>query len=139
MTQQSDSGSALRVEFQVHFRTGQRGRRHLRKGSRPKPPEPREDVPRLTRLLALAHRWNRLIEEGVVANQTAIAGMMGLTCARVTQIMDLLHLAPDIQECILCATSEDSSEIPERRIRSITRIPIWREQSKSWKEIVGEL
>ncbi len=140
MSEQTDGQNPPRVEFQVHFRTGRRGRKHLRKGARQKNPAlPNEDLPRFTRLLALAHRWNRLIEEGIVANRADIARMMGLSRARVTQIMDLLYLAPDIQEYILSLSTDGSQEaIPERAVRSVTGVPIWRYQRKAWRKIISE-
>ena len=99
MSSQNDSQGLLRVEFQVRFRRGDHGRRQLMKGTGDPQAGPQTDeLPRLTRLLALSHRWNRLIEEGVVANYTEIARMMGLSRARVTQIIDLIYLGPDIQE-----------------------------------------
>ena len=137
MTQQSDNENSPRVEFQVHFRTGRHGRKRLRKGFRPKTPKlPDQDLPRLTRLLALAHRWNRLIEEGVVTNQTEIARMMGLSCARMTQIMDLLYLAPGIQEEILLAPGGEKLKlnVPERAMRPITRTPDWNDQLRLWED-----
>ena len=139
MSSQNDSQRLPRVEFQVHFRTGRRGQKRLRGGPRAKAPEQPEDLPRLTRLLALAHRWNRLVEEGVVANHAEIARMMGLSRARVTQIMDLLYLAPEIQEYILSSSTDGSQKvIPERAVRSITRLPIWKDQRKVWRKIISE-
>ena len=140
MTHQSDSNHCPRVEFHVHFQTGPRGHKHLRRGVRPKIPELHsEDLPRLTRLLALAHRWNRSIEEGVIADYTEIARIIGLSRARVTQIMDLLYLAPEIQERILCLADEGASRIVlERAIRPITRCLIWKEQCKAWKNTTVE-
>ena len=130
MTRQPRSRYSPRAEFPVHFRTGQHGRKHLREGARWKELDhPNNDLPRLTRLLALAHRWNRLIEEGVVNDRAQIARMMGLSRARVTQIVDLLYLAPEIQESIL------SGERPvrERTVRALVRIPEWTKQYMVWR------
>ena len=138
MSQQTDSKHLPRIEFQVHFQTGHRGRKHLRKGTSSKEPERlNEDLPRLTRLLALAHRWNYLIEEGVVANLAEIARMMGLSRARGTQIMDLLYLAPDIQEGILLYQGErrQTPDVPERAIRQINCISDWNGQRKLWRKL----
>jgi hypothetical protein len=135
MTQQSDNKDPLRVEFQVHFTKGRHGRKHLRNGPIQGNPElPGEDVPRLARLLALAHRWNRLIDEGVIANRAEIARMMGLSRARVTQIADLLYLAPEIQDEILVPSSAETPQLDlsERAIRLITRIPAWSDQLRTW-------
>lgn len=46
--------------------------------------------------MALAIRFDQLIRDGVVANQAKIAKLGHLSRARVTQIMDLLNLAPEI-------------------------------------------
>ena len=138
MSQQNDSQNLLRVEFQVHFQTGYRGRKNLKRGASPKIPEYQsEDFPRLTRLLALAYRWNRLIEEGAIIDYAEIASIMGLSRARITQIMDLLYLAPKIQEEILLPAEGKPATIPERAVRSISMFPTWGNQCKAWKNITG--
>ena len=58
-------------------------------------------VPRVAKLMALAIRFDKLIADGVVANQSELAHLAQVTQPRMTQIMNLLHLAPDIQEQIL--------------------------------------
>ena len=137
MSRQTNNQNLPRIEFQVHFRTGQHGRKHLIKGPQQNIPEiPCEDLPRLTRLLALAHRWNRLIEESAVTDCAEIARFMGLSRTRVTQIMNLLHLAPMIQESIL--SGNVTRPIPERAVRSITSQPVWKKQYKAWQEMTGE-
>jgi hypothetical protein len=133
MTRQPDNENSPRVEFQVHFRTGQHGRIHLREGTCQKEPDhPNKDLPRLTRLLALAHRWNRLIEEGVVTDYAEIASTMGLSRARVTQIMDLLYLAPEIQEDILSGKIQEP--VSERAARALIRVPEWTKQRMVWRQ-----
>lgn len=127
-----------RVEFQVHFRTGQCGRKNLRKGACPnKRASAHENLPRITRLLALAHRWNNLIEQGIVADYSEIAARMGLSRARVTQIMDLLYLAPEIQESILTDPDEVIQDLPERAIRCIIKLPLWADQRTKLTKIKG--
>ena len=136
----TDSGhtSSPRIEIQVHFATGDRGRKQLKTGPKPSEPKPpREAVPRLAQLLALAHRWDRLIEEGVVANRAEIASMMGLSRARVTQIMALLNLAPGIQEKILSRPLDTGLErLTERSIRSLTALPTWDGQRQLWASLL---
>ena len=90
-----------------------------------------ESVPRLTRLLALAHRWNRLVDEGVATNYAEIARLMRLSRARVTQIVDLSFLAPDIQDEILLGDADAT----EREIREIARAPEWDEQRRLWRSL----
>ena len=85
-------------------------------------------IPRISRLMALAIRFEGLIHEGAVANQTTLAQLGGVTRSRLTQIMDLLHLAPDIQEELLFLPP--SSRIAERTLRPIVRLVRWDEQLK---------
>lgn len=63
----------------------------------PEPRPEREEIPRIVRLLALAHRWHRQLDEGVYGSQAEIARMTGLTRARVTQIMDPRYHSPRTQ------------------------------------------
>ena len=58
-------------------------------------------VPRTVRLLALAIRFEGQIREGSVRDQSALARRLGITQPRMTQIMSLTLLAPEIQEQVL--------------------------------------
>ena len=137
----TDSGhtSAPRVEIQVHFSTGYRGRKRIKEGTKSLEAEPtRQNVSRLTQLLALAHRWNHLIEEGVVASYAEIASTMGLSRARVTQIMALLYLAPEIQEKILTrALDTELDRLTERSVRVLTMLPAWDDQRRLWASLLA--
>lgn len=55
----------------------------------------------MTELLRKAIEWQALLESGEAATQADIARREGITRARVTQIMGMLRLAPEIQEHIL--------------------------------------
>ena len=136
----TDSGhtSSPRIEIQVHFATGDRGRKQLKTGPKPREPEPpREAVPRLAQLLALAHHWRRHIEEGVITNYAEIARLMGLSRARVTQIMALLNLAPVIQEQILASPPDPGLEgLTERAVRVLTGHPAWDDQRRLWVSLL---
>ena len=94
--------AALTIECEVHFdRKGRGGRKVLEAGPSPfRPAEPGR-VPRVARLMALALRCEGLLRSGAVENQTEIARLGHVTRARVSQILNLLNLAPDIQEAIL--------------------------------------
>ena len=76
------------------------GRRVELSDTPPSPPEPRTPIRRpakVARMLALAHHLQRTIDNGLVADRAAVARKLGLTRARVTQLLDLLLLAPRIQ------------------------------------------
>jgi predicted XRE-type DNA-binding protein len=138
MTRSSNSNYCPRVEFQVHFQIGHRGRKNLKRNVRlNKHKQFRENLSRLTKLLALAHRWNRLILEGSIVNQVEIARIFGISRARVSQIMDLAYLTPEIQEHILFGKIDEV--IPERVVRSITHILIWEKQRGAWRQLAGRI
>lgn len=91
-------------------------------------------VPRIAKLMALAIRFEKLIADGVVANQSELAHLAQVTQPRMTQIMNLLHLAPDIQEEILLSTpvAKGRDPITERHLRVVAREAAWHEQRRTW-------
>ena len=64
----------------------------------------------------------------------AVCGRVSRT--RITQIMDLLQLAPDIQEELLFLPRIERGKeaIQEWEVRGIAAVPDWRKQRKIWKE-----
>ena len=52
-------------------------------------------------VVGLAHRFEHLIAEGVVADYAELARLGQVSRARISQIMSLRYLAPDIQEAML--------------------------------------
>lgn len=102
-----------------------------------KPKEKKRPL-RVARMLALAHQCEALIAAGVVADRTELAGVLGFTKARVTQLLDLTLLAPDIQEEILVAEVEPGWDpLTERALRSIVAICDWRDQRARWNDLGG--
>lgn len=125
--------------YRVHFRTGARGQRRLREGAPPSPPPTREGVPRIAKLMALAIHFDKLIREGVVADYADIARLGGVSRARVSQVMDLLTLAPDIQERILGLPHScvERNECSERRLRGTLRECDWEQQRRLCSRLIG--
>jgi hypothetical protein len=82
---------------------------------------------------------DRLIRSGVVTDQAPLASLVGGSRARVTQVMALLYLAPDIQETILDlpGVGEGSSAIHERDLRAIAAKPGWGLQRRHWSRVDG--
>ena len=85
---------------------------------------------RVSRLMALAVRMEELVREGQVADYGDLARLGHVTRARITQIMNPLHLAADIQEEILFPPCTDGSGAP------IAAVPDWRKQRRMWKELL---
>ena len=94
-------------------------------------------LPRVTRLMALAIKFDGLIREGVVRDYADLGRLGHVTRARLTQLMNLLLLAPDIQEEILFLpqTMAGRDPVSERSLRRITAIVRWDRQRKAWWEM----
>jgi hypothetical protein len=116
--------------MRVRVDAGPRGRKRLRRDARarmtprPAPSPPPEKIPRVARVLALAHHWQGLIRSGAVRDQAELARLVGVSRARVTQVMNLLWLAPGIQEDVLLGIAERA----EAGLRRLAAEPIWRRQ-----------
>lgn len=97
-------------------------------------------VPRVSRLMALAIHLNQLVQDGVVADQAELARLGHVSRARLTQIMNLLQLAPDIQEALLFmpATATGRDAITEKQLRSVATILIWKKQRQHWVALLRE-
>jgi hypothetical protein len=83
-------------------------------------------IPRITRLMALAIKFQDLVDRGEVRDYADLARLGYVTRARLTQIMNLLLLAPDLQEHLLLSPTT----IDERRLRNVAKIVEWRDQRK---------
>ena len=96
------------------------------------------NVPRISRLMALAIRFDRLIQRGEVRDYADVARLGYVTRARITQIMNLLDLAPDIQEALLFLprTLKGRDPIRERDVRPIVAVPHWHRQRKMWRAVL---
>jgi len=97
-------------------------------------------TPRLARLMALAIKCRDLVEGGDVKDYAALARAGYITRARMSQIMNLINLAPDIQEEILFLpkTSGSRGALPETALRKITRQPLWDRQRAEWRKLRRE-
>ena|ERR1035437_2131101 len=91
-------------------------------------------IPRIARLMALAIRFDRLVREGTIRNYADLARRGHVTRARMTQIMKLLDLAPDIQEQILLLPP--IRNLNERNLRAIVRRIDWAEQRRMFHKII---
>lgn len=90
------------VEFKVRFdRGGKGGRTTAEVDHREGKAGPPQRIPRVARLMALAIRLDGSIREGTVKDYADLARLGGVMRARVTQVMNLLHLAPDLQEALM--------------------------------------
>jgi hypothetical protein len=96
-------------------------------------------VPRVARLLALAIRLEQLVQARVIANYAALAALGHVSRARVTQIQNLLLLAPDIQEALLFLprTERGRDPIHLRQLQRLALVADWKEQRKLWQALLA--
>ena len=85
------------IEKTVHFAKGKRTENVLREGEAPPPGR----SPRISRLMALAIHYDELMRQGIVKSLAELAELGHVSTTRMTHIMNLLMLAPEIQEWLL--------------------------------------
>ena len=97
----------------------------------------RARIPRISRLLALALRFESLINEGVVRNYRELAEVGHVSRPRLSQIMQLAQLAPDIQEQVLFLppTLEGPDRVFESQLRGIARVIDWDKQKELFRTL----
>lgn len=124
----------ITVKRKVHVARQSKGRVALVN----KPPAheaaPPGRIPRISRLMALAIHFDRLLREGAVADISELARLAHVTQPRMTQIMNLNHLAPDIQEALLDLPASAGVGYPlhEHALREVSAVADWREQRRRW-------
>lgn len=132
------SNVGMVIEREITFTRGRRSRKQIIPASEAVATEqPAGRVPRIARLVALALRFDQLVRDGDVANFAEIARVGHVSRARVTQIMNLLNLAPDIIDEILHLprVTQGIDPISEHDLRSIAVEPIWTKQRVMWRNV----
>ena len=94
-------------------------------------------VPRMARLLALAWDIDGLVRSGTLASYAAAARLGHVSRARLSQIMSLLNLAPDLQEHVLFLPRPRRGRAP-LTLRQLLRVAAaleWPEQRRRWRQL----
>lgn len=114
--------------------TARRGRRTADKSPTP------ARTPHVARLMALAIHLDQLIRDGHVKDQAELAELGHVTRARITQILNLLSLAPDIQEALLFVEPTDRGldRIKERDLRPVAALADWQKQRRLFALVLRE-
>jgi len=129
----------LQVEFKLHVREGRKRKKEVRSGLAPAPkPVAPGNIPRISKLMALAIHFDGLIQNRHVADYADLARLGHVTRARISQIMNLLNLAPDIQEDILFLPRVLAGKDPvtEHQVREIAVELSWLRQREKWANIL---
>ena len=97
-------------------------------------------IPRLARLMALALRLEKLLATGVVKDFRTLARLGHVSPARISQIVSLLHLAPDIQEALLFRTRPERGRdcLGLRHVLPLTKVLDWHQQRRLWRGLFGQ-
>jgi hypothetical protein len=87
--------------------------------------------------MALAIRFERLLRDGTVSDFSELARLGHVTQPRITQILNLTLLAPDIQELLLFLPRVHAGRAPlhEKLLRPIATVVDWAKQRKMWDQV----
>lgn len=93
--------------------------------------------PRIVQVVALAIHFQDMLERGEVRNHADLARLGCISRERMSQIMMLAWLAPDIQQQVLGLPKTAGGQFPmsETALRSIARLTVWDEQRAQWREL----
>ena len=119
------SGQGVTVEFRLPEQRRGRANSPVEEAAAPVA----VPVPRIARLLALAHKWEGMIRRGEVKDYAEIAREHGLTRARVTQICSLTMLSCSIQDYAL-DSKPATKAIPHGRLRVVAKLILWINQER---------
>jgi hypothetical protein len=124
------------IEKSVHFRRQAHGRQELTvDNERVSCPDPgRVRIPRVSRLMALALRCEQLLRDGTIRDQAELARLGQVSRARVSQILALVHLAPDLQEELLFFRGgRRGADLLLADLRPIIALTDWAAQRRRWR------
>lgn len=122
----------IRVKRKFYLRREPKGRKVV---TRQRRADVGDGVPRVAKLMALAIYLEQLVTDGDVADYAELARLGQVTRARLTQIVNLLNLAPSIQEEVLFFRV--GNRVTERGLRQIAAELDWGKQKRIWKTIKG--
>jgi hypothetical protein len=126
------------IERPFHSQRHEHGRKAMQTGS-PSPVLAPGRVPRISRLMALAIRFEEQVRTGVLGSYVELATLGHVTRARISQIMNLVNLAPDLQEVLLFLpkTEQGRDPIHLRQLQPIASIIDWRMQRRLWQALLS--
>src|ERR1700687_2475519 len=83
---------------------------------------------------------NRRLSTGAIADYADLARLGHVSRARISQIMNLLQLAPDIQEQLLFLGRPKQGRDPIHlaRLQPIAALVDWKRQRRSWRDLLRQ-
>jgi len=97
--------------------------------------------PRIVQVVALAIHFQDMLDRGEVRNHTDLARLGCISRERMSQIMMLAWLAPDIQQEVLGLPKTRGGRFPvsETALRLVARLPAWEVQRERWEELAPKV
>ena len=132
----SIQNSPVEIQFRLHAT----GRSPGRSGPSDAPPLGTGRLPRVTQVVALAIHFQDMIRCGEARDYADLARLGCITRERLSQIMELIWLAPDIQQEILEFPPNNSGRFPisEAAMRRLAENLAWAEQREQWRMLKQE-
>jgi hypothetical protein len=99
------------------------------------PAAKRGRLPRITQVLAMALQFQEMIDRGEIRRHADLARLGCVSRERISQMMVLTWLAPDIQQAILRLPQMPGGRFPvgEGTLRKLARLPLWEDQRVRWQ------
>lgn len=139
-TGMATAAAGVTITAQVHFGRAAKGAKRLREGAAPAPATPPAagTVPRVARLVALALKLEGMVRRGEVRDYAELARVGRVTRARLSQLMNLTLLAPDIIDDLLHLppTTKGRDPIAEHDLRAVAAEVDWGVQRRMWQKIL---
>jgi hypothetical protein len=134
MTVQSN-GFEVKVQLQPTVRQINRTPKRIARAA--EPASKRGRFPRITQVLALALQFQEMIDRGEIRKHADLARLGCVSRERISQLMVLTWLAPDIQEEILRLPQMPGGRFPvsEGALRKVARLPLWEDQREAWQSV----
>ena len=127
------------VRQPIKFIKQARGRKRIVPADQDSGPVESGQIPRVSRLMALAIRLERMLRSGEVADVAELSMISDVTQPRISQILGLTLLAPDIQEELLFLPRvlEGKATIHEKMLRPIVKVIDWDRQRAMWRKTIS--
>ncbi len=125
-----NNGAPLEIQFQL------RGKQ-LVTSDEPAERPIKGRLPQITRVLALAIHLEQLIQQGDAKDYADVGRLSCLCRERISQIMRLNYLAPDIQVELLYLPPTPTGRYPisETAVRKIANLLPWADQRRDWAKL----
>ncbi len=120
------------IQFRLHA-----SKRAERGTTAEAPSSRRGRLPRVTQVLALAIQFQDMIQRGEARDYADLARLGCITRERMSQIMELIWLAPDIQQEILEFPTNKTGRFPisEVAVRRVAENLAWPDQRETWRNL----